>query len=83
MNGVETIVRRKNIDFFLAMSEERTVRDAARRSGLSYQHAKKVLRRWRQCGWVVRQPTLHGMRYAYTVEGAAIASAAREFSMVL
>lgn len=75
MKPFESLFRPENINFFLALESERTVKSAARSAGISVQHAARLLKIWRDCGWVRKEHSLHGDRYRYTVAGVAVREA--------
>lgn len=83
MERFSTLVRERNIMLFLSLPEEKTLRAAARRCDIAYKHAQRLVVLWMKAGWMARRPTLHGMRYFYSVEGAAIASVFQDVAVMM
>ena len=75
MKPFESLFRPENINFFLVLESERTVKSAAKSAGISVQHAARLLRIWRDCGWVRKEHSLHGDRYRYSGVGVAVCEA--------
>lgn len=74
MEPLETMFRKKNIRFFLGIVKESTVVAAAKKSGIGRQHATRLARRWRECGWIERKG-LYASKYRYTGKGESIQKA--------
>lgn len=73
MDVVETLLRSKNVKFYLYLGESKTVNAAAKSSGLCVQHATRLLKKWRDEG-LVEKSGMYGHKYHYTEEGSVIRS---------
>lgn len=69
MEKVATLLRNKNVEFFIQMHTEKTSKAAARKASITPQHGRKLIRVWVKAGWIEKKPTLHGQKYFFTKKG--------------
>lgn len=56
----------KNVDFFLVLGSCATVTEAGKHSGICRDHARKLVKLWKEAGWIV----VCDGSYDYTEKGA-------------
>ena len=74
MEGLDTLFRTKNVEFFMLLNEGGKVRNAARLAGIGVQHGGELTRVWVKKGYFVKRGTMHWERYVCTEEGLKINS---------
>jgi molybdenum-dependent DNA-binding transcriptional regulator ModE len=83
MDAVDSLMREKNVQMFLLVSEEKTLKAAAKKAGIAYSHARRLVKCWERAELIVRSPSLHGSKLAFTQTGLALFIAAQDFVTAL
>ncbi len=66
MDSLLSLYRVRNVDFFLLLGSCDTVTEARKQSGISRDHARKLVKLWREAGWIM----VYDASYDYTKSGA-------------
>lgn len=67
MDSLSSLYRVRNVDFFLVLGSCATVTEASKHSGICRDHARKLVKLWKEDGWI----EMSDGSYDYTKKGAA------------
>lgn len=65
---MNSLIRTKNIKLFLALEEAATLKQASKDSGLTVQHALRLIKSWLTSEYIVKE----GRKYTLTDKGQEI-----------
>ena len=80
MDAIGSLMRENNMKLFLSVGETRTLKSAAKSSGVAYSHARRLVKCWEREGFVTRQMlSVHKDQILLTEKGLLLFVVAEDF----